>query len=182
MISFLLRRFRWMLIGAAGKELARRLSERQVQDATAELADRLPDRAVAIADKLPGDILRAAGTAQVAGRTAKRSARLSRDLAQVSRDAAVAPQRARRRLSEMGDEWADQVATDDRSLRARLIAQTRGRDAATDVLLGGRTSWEDEPLPQVPDPVPTGRPEEKVRTRVVRRVQRSYRPLRRSWQ
>ncbi len=182
MIGFLFRRFRWMLIGAASKEVARRLSERHVDQARDDLAERLPDRAVALADLLPGDLLRAAGTAQVAGRAAGRSARMSRSVAQLSRDVAVTPQRARRRLGEMGDEWASQVAQDDRTLRARLIAQTRGRTAADDVLLGGKSSWEGDPLPQVPGSVPTGRPIPSISRRVVDRVQRNYRPRRYRWQ
>ncbi len=182
MIAFLFRRFRWMLLGAAGKELARRVSERQVDEARNELAERLPDRAVAIADKLPGDVLKAAGTAQVAGRVASKSARLSKDVATKSRDMAVTPQRARQRLSEMGEEWQAQVAEEDRSLRARLIAQTRGRRAADDVLLGGKTSWEDEPLPEVADRVTSGRPVRRARNALVNRVQRSYRPRKHDWQ
>ena len=181
MIAYLFRRFRWMLIGAAGKEVARRISERQVLEARSELAQRLPDRAVVIADKLPGDILKAAGTAQVAGRVAGKSARISKDVATLSRDVAVSPQRARQRLSEMGEEWQAQVDYDDRSLRARLIAQTRGRTAADNVLLGGQTSWEDEPLPEVADRVDGGRPVRKAKNALVDRVQRSYRPRKHDW-
>ena len=182
MIAFLLRRFRWMLIGAAGRQLAKRLTARQIAEATNELADRLPDRAVSIADALPGDILRTAGTAQVATRTALRSAQKSRSALQISREAVNSPERARQRLSEMGDEWRTAVAEDDRTLRARLITITRGRDAATDVLLGGRTSWEDQPLPEVPDSVLPGRRSLRPRRSLVRRVQRSYLPRRHSWQ
>lgn len=182
MIAFILRRLRWMVLGAAGKELARRVSERRVDEARAELADRLPDRAVTLADKLPGDVLRAAGTAHLAGRAATKSARLSRDVAKISRDVAVTPQRARRRLSEMGEEWGNGVADEERTLRARLIAHTRGRTAADDVLLGGRVSWENEPLPPVPESVVAGRPVRLVPRRLVNRMQRTYRPARHSWQ
>ncbi len=182
MIAFILRRFRWMILGAAGKELARRVSQRHVEEARSDLVERLPDRAVALADRLPGDVLRAAGTAQVAGRAATRSARLSREVAKISRDVAVAPQRARQRLSEMGEEWGDQVADDERTLRARLIAHTRGQTAADDVLLGGRRSWDDQPLPPVPESVESGRPARSVSGRIVNRVQRSYRPGKYSWQ
>ena len=182
MIAFLFRRFRWMLIGAAGKEIARRVSERQVEEARSELADRLPDRAVAIADKLPGDVLKAAGTAQVAGRVASKSARISKDVAGKSRDLAITPQKARQRLDELGEEWQTQVAQEDRSLRSRLIAQTRGRTAADDVLMGGKTSWEDDPLPEVSDSVASGRPVRRARNALVNRVQRSYRPRKHDWQ
>ena len=182
MITFLFRRFRWMLIGAAGKEVARRVSGRQVEEARSDLAERLPDRAVAIADKLPGDLLKAAGTARVAGRVAGKSARISKDAATFSRDIAVSPQRARQRLSEMGEEWHTQVEQDDRSLRARLIAQTRGRTAGDNVLLGGQTSWEDEPLPEVAARVDTGRPVRRAKNALVGRVQRSYRPRKHGWQ
>jgi len=171
-----------MILGAAGKELARRVSQRHVDDARSQLAGRLPDRAVVLADRLPGDVLRAAGTAQVAGRAASRSARLSRDVAHFSRDVAVAPHRARQRLSELGEEWGVQVADDERTLRARLIAHTRGLTAADNVLLGGQSSWQDEPLPAVPASVPNGRPVKLVRHRLVSRVQRTYLPRRHSWQ
>lgn len=182
MIAFLVRRFGWMFIGAAGKELARRVSERQVEEARSDLAERLPDRAVAIADKLPGDLLKAAGTAQVAGRVAGKSARISKDVATRSRDLAGSPQKARQRLSEMGEEWQAQVADDELSLRARLINQTRGRTAADDVLMGGQTSWEDEPLPEVADRIDGGRPVRRAKNALVDRVQRSYRPRKHGWQ
>jgi hypothetical protein len=63
-----------------------------------------------------------------------------------------------------------------------LIAHTRGRTAADDVLLGGQHSWEHDPLPPVPESVEVGRPVRLVRRRLVNRVQRSYRPTRHSWQ
>ena len=182
MIAFFIRRFRWMLLGAAGRQVAKRLTARQIEEATTDLADRLPDRAVSIADALPGDLVRTAGTAQVATRTALRSAQKSRSALQLSKEAVNSPERARQRLTEMGEEWRTAVAHDDRSLRARLIAITRGRDAATDVLLGGRTSWEDQPLPEVPDSVTPGRRTPRVRRSLVRRVQRSYSPRKHSWQ
>ncbi len=182
MIGFILRRFRWMILGAAGKELARRVSRRHVDEARSELVDRLPDRAVALADRLPGDVLRAAGTAQVASRAASRSARVPRDVAQISREVAIAPQRARQRLSEMGEEWSSQVSDDERTFRARLIAHTRGQTAADNVLLGGRSSWAEDPLPAVPDSVSRGRPHASVPRRLVNRMQRSYRPRGHSWQ
>lgn len=182
MITFILRRFRWMILGAAGKELARRVSQRHVEDARSELAARLPGRALELVDKMPGDVLRAAGTAQVAGRVATKSARFSRDFAKVSRDVAVAPQRARQRLSEMGEEWGDQVANDERALRARLIRHTRGNTAGDNVLLGGQRSWEDDPLPRVPESVEAGRPVRSVPQKLVKRVQRTYRPSKHSWQ
>jgi hypothetical protein len=181
MIGFILRRFRWMILGAAGKELARRVSRRHVDEARSELVDRLPDRAVTLADRLPGDVLRAAGTAQVATRAANRSARVPREVAQISREVAFAPQRARRRLSEMGEEWNNQVADDELTLRARLIAYTRGQTAADNVLLGGRSSWAEEPMPGVPDSVSSGRPQRSVSRRLVNRMQRTYRPRRHSW-
>ncbi len=181
MITFVFRRFRWMLVGAAGRELARRLTARQIDEATTELADRLPDRAVSIADSLPGDLLRTAGTAQVATRTALRSAQKSRHAIQVSREAISSPDRARERLSEMGEEWRTAVAEDDRTLRSRLIGVTRGRDAETDVLLGGRTSWEDEPLSEVPDSVERGRRRWVRRRNTVPRMQRTYEPRRPHW-
>lgn len=182
MIGFALRRFRWMLIGAAGRELARVLTQRQVDEAAQQLADRLPARAVTVAEAMPGDLLRTAGTAQIAGRTALRSARLSRDAVQLSRDLAQSPQRTRQRLADMGQEWRSAVAEDDRMLRARLILATRGPTVATDVVLGGRTSWEDEPLPTVPGSVNKGRRRPRPeRERLVARVQRTYRPVRLPW-
>jgi hypothetical protein len=182
MIGFLLRRFRWMLIGALGRELAKSLTQRHVDEAAQQLADRLPTRAVALAEAMPGDLLRTAGTAQVAGRTALRSARLSKDVVEFSRDLSQAPQRTRQRLTNMGQEWRSAVAEDDRMLRARLILATRGPTAATDVVLGGRSSWEDEPLPPVPASVDAGRRRSRrQRERLVGRVQRTYRPSRRPW-
>lgn len=176
MISFVGRRIRWMVIGAVGRELGRRLGGRHVDRARQDLADRLPDRAIVVIDALPGDVLRTAGTARVASRTAIRSARFSRTVVR-------APSTARRHLSQLGEEWNSAVAVEDRSFRAQLIEYTRGRTAADDVRLGGRTSWEDEPLPPVAPPVVRGRrrPAGPAR-RLVARVQRTYRPSRRPWQ
>lgn len=176
MIGFLVRRLRWMLIGAAGREIGRRLGERHVDRARQDLADRLPARAVQVFEALPGDVLRTAGTAQVAGRTAVRSAQLSRSLVQ-------APSQARRHLARLGEDWEVVVAGEERELRARLIEYTRGRTAADDALLGGRTSWEDDPLPPVAPPVGRGRRRAVgAAERLVGRVQRSYRPRRHRWQ
>jgi hypothetical protein len=63
-----------------------------------------------------------------------------------------------------------------------LIAHTRGRTAADNVLLGGQSSWAHEPLPGVPDSVATGRRRPSARRRLVSRAQRTYRPTRHSWQ
>lgn len=182
LVAILYRRFRWVALGALLRTLTRRTRARSVDDATEELAQRLPDPVVRAIDAAPGDLLRLGGGAVAAGRAA-------RAVSDRSRRVGSATRRLRRRWSDpggtarlIGEQWRRETELSERELWAEYH-RTRGDHAAADeALLDRRRRLDDAPLPRVPEAVPPGRPRARRRAAtVVDRVQRTYRRAPKPW-
>ena len=182
LVAVLFRRFRWLALGAALRTLTRRTRERSVDDATDELAQRLPDSVVRAIDAAPGDLLRMGGGAVAAGRAA-------RTVGDRSRRVGSATRRLRRRWSdpagavrEVRAQWSRESELAERELWAEYHRAHGDQAAADDALLDRRRSPDSGPLPSIPDPIRPGRPRRHHRTAaVVNRVQRTYRQAAKPW-
>lgn len=196
MIGFLLRRFRWMAVGAGVKFVARRGVGRSVDEAAAKIEERLPAPVAKAANALPGDIVKAGGAAVVSARAAKQSARAAKTGGLVaarvtkagvqmsSQAASLRPAPAvANRLRAARSAVNLQAEADERELRADFLRYVGDEDGATDALLDRRAEADRGPLPDIPDPIDrgrrrfvTGRSEPEVA-----RVQRSYRRPAKPW-
>ncbi len=196
MIGFLLRRFRWMAVGAGVKYIARRGVGRSVDDAAAQIEERLPAPVARAANALPGDIVKAGGAAVVSARAARSSAPAAKSggvvAARVTKSSVQLGARASAlrpgatvsdRLQAARRSIADQAGLDERELRADFLRYQGDDEAATDALLDLRTPRDDGPLPEVPDAVATGRRRFTGPRRApeVGRAQRSYRRPTKPW-
>ncbi len=197
MIAFLLRRFRWVLLGAGAKWLARRGLGNSVNQAATELEDRLPQSVAKLANALPGDVLRVGGTAAVAGRAAKRTGMLAvrggsvaaRTSAAVAKSGSAAAhlvpstkQRFGARAAAAKRAWQDETEAARKELASDYARHVDGDEAGLETLLD-RRDVEAQPLPMVQTAVNPGRrrfrrpppaPE-------VPRMQRSYRRPEKAW-
>lgn len=196
MIGFLLRRVRWMAVGAGVKYFARRGVGRSVDEAAADIEDRLPASVVKAANALPGDVLKAGGAAVVSARAARQSARAAKSGGvvaakvtkagvQLSTQAGSLRPRAAvaGKIRDARASIADQADEDERSLRADFLRYAGDEAGATDALLDVRSRQPKGPLPEVPEPVASGR-RRFVASRTkpeVSRVQRSYRRPTKPW-
>lgn len=175
MFAFLFRRFRWMLMGAAARAGVKALGRHRIEEATGDLRNRLPVKAVKVADALPGDVLKAGGSAVVAGQTALRSAQAARQLA-------TAKERAKEKLQSAKDEFGAGIAAEERAYRSDLYRHTRGEAAATDALLDVRALVEEGPLPRISAPVTRRRwRRAQAALPAVQRVQRRYMRPKKAW-
>lgn len=193
MIAFMLRRFRWMAVGAGVKYVARRGVGRSVDDAAAKIEERLPAPIVKAANALPGDIVKASGAAVVSARAARQSARAAKNGGlvaarvtkagvQLSTQAASLRPDVAGRIRGARSTIAEQADADERELRADYLRYTGDEAGAIDALLDLRDERSDGPLPDVPDPVVRGRRRFTATRSVpeVDRVQRTYsRPTKR---
>lgn len=196
MIGFLLRRFRWMAVGAGVRYLARRGVGRSVEEAAADIEDRLPASVVKAANALPGDVVKAGGAAVVSARAARQSAKVAKNggavaarvtKAGVQLSAQAGSLRPRAaitgKIRDARSSIADQAEADERSLRADFLRYTGDEAGATNALLDVRDRRSNDPLPEVPEPVQEGRrrfvaPRPKPE---VGRMQRSYRRPTKPW-
>lgn len=195
--NLLWRRLRWVALVAAARFVVRRTTARQVDQAAAELGERLPAPVRSALDALPRDAIRAGGGVVVAGRSARR---LASGTARATRLA----NGGRRRVSELaaarprvgavgrtighaiGDDIDRESELSRRELRSRYLRATVGDAAADEALLDRR----DDPLDQRHgEPVPVSetvrpgrwRAPREVARETVARVQRTYRPPTRPW-
>ncbi len=182
LLGFAFRRFRWVALGAALRAVTRRTRTRSIDDATDELAQRLPDSVVRAIDAAPGDLLRVGGGAIATGRAA-------RTVSDGSRRVGSATKRIRHRWSDPGgsvrhvrDQWRTEADGRERELWADYHRANGDHAAADEALLDRRHRPERPPLPSVPEPVPPGRPFVRSRASVmVDRVQRTYRRAPKPW-
>lgn len=182
LLATLYRRFRWVALGAALRTLTRRSRAKSIDEATDELAKRLPDPVVRAIDAAPGDLLRVGGGAVAAGRAA-------RTVGDRSRRVGSATRRLRHRWSDPGatardikEQWRRESDLSERELWAEYHRSLGDHAAADDALLDQRNRPARLPLPTVPEPVPSGRPRARRRaTTVVNRVQRTYRRAAKPW-
>ncbi len=208
MIGFLLRKVRWMLLGAGVKYAARRGVGRSVDEAASRIEDRLPASVVRAANALPGDVIKAGGAAAVSARAARRgsavalrtgsvavrtgsvAARTGNAAVRVTRDGMARRPRPAiaERVRSVRGAVADQAEVDRRDLMRDFRSFAAGGGAAgeaagIDALLDLRPSGPEEPLPTTPPPVASGRRRfvAALRTAEVGRVQRTYRRPQKPW-
>ncbi len=186
-----MRRLTWMAAGAGVRFVARRGVEKSIDDASRALEDKLPEPVVKMADKLPGDLIRAGGAATVASRGA---ARTGRSVTSATRAAAkVAPHLSPRNRPRPVRGLSDRIElarsairsetdTARRELASDYARHTEGDAAALEALLDLR-DVEETPLPEVPDAIETGR--RRFRPELpkppVNRVQRTYQQKPKPW-
>ncbi len=195
-IGFLLRRFRWVAVGAGVKFVARRGVGRSVDDAAAKIEDRLPAHVVKVANALPGDVVKAGGAAVVSARAARQSARAAKTggliVARVTKAGLQVSTQAASlrpgpavagRLRAARHSIVAQADADQRELRADFLRYRGDEEGATNALLDLRDERNDGPLPDVPDPVRPGRRRfiGVRRAAEVGRVQRTYRRPSKPW-
>ena len=196
MIGFLLRRFRWFAVGAGVKYVARTGVGRSVDEAAAQIEDRLPAPVAKAANALPGDIVKAGGAAVVSARAARQSVRVAKTgglaAAKVTKAGVQLTSQATSlrpgpavagRIRAARGAIADQAGVDERELRADFRRYRGDEEGATNALLDMRDERADGPLPEVPDPVSTGRRRFTAPRREpeVGRVQRTYRRPSKPW-
>lgn len=208
------RRIGWVAAASVARTVLRRGASRQVDEAAVDLEQRLPDGVRSALTRLPGDPVRLGGSAVVAGRSARQVAvgagrvsrmadggrrRLGRGVGRAAEvvDGRPRPARASRKLAErVGDDVRAETEDRTRQLRARMLANSRGRGAADDALLDRRHADRaviDLPempvtggaadVPGPPSPIPTGRrraPRRRAKEQVAR-VQRTYQQPRKPW-
>ncbi len=186
MITWVLRRFRWALIGWGAKSLARRGMHKSVDKAAKEIEDRLPEPVRKVAERLPGDVVRAGGTAMVAIDQTRVATNRARAVAGTTRQASGAVGDARRQLRDRIGAVRSDVRDESESARRRIksdvLRDREGPGAALDALLDLR-DVEEEPLPEVPEAVGRGRRRHRraLPEAPVNRVQRSYRRSVKPW-
>jgi len=169
---------------------------RSVDEAAAKIEDRLPAPVAKAANVLPGDIVKAGGAAVVSARAARQSARAAKTgglvAARVTKAGMQLTSQATSlrpgpavagRLRAVRNSVTDQAEADERELRADFLRYGGDDEGATNALLDLRDERSDGPLPQVADPVDTGRRRFVAPRRApeVDRVQRSYRRPSKPW-
>lgn len=162
---FLVRRLRWLALITAVRALARRSAGRSVDQASDELRQRLPDNMVQALSTMPGDPLRVGGSALVTSRGARSAYRASRratgSMSRLARQVSDGTRSAR----GVRHRFIDQVRYESERDRRRMWSEYRrseGDHRAADEILLDRLDdpglrRQDEPLPEIPDAVPTGR-------------------------
>lgn len=193
MIGWLVRRFRWVIIGQIVRLLARTGVKRSVDQATATIEDKLPTPVVKLADRLPGDVVRAGGAALVASQQTRSAGRQVGSATGRVVDLARSTKRGTDRVADTRRDFADRLrrAGDDvrhesdlarRQIRSDIARERDGEAAALDELLDLRPS-DPGPLPSVPEPVVRGRNRFRAApgSPEVARVQRTYRPPIKPW-
>lgn len=189
-LRFLLRRFGWVAVAAAVRSLARHSGQRQIDEATDDVAAKLPDSAVTVLSDVPGDPLRVAGTAVAASRSARRAAELSRSVAGTTATPVRAFDRFRRSLATWGRSVGVSIGEERSSIERQLWSdyhRSRGDHARADSsMLDARPDSSDnddatELWDRVPPQVNRGRmrsvpPADDRPRRARRRYQRPRRP------
>ncbi len=188
-----LRRFGWVALVAAVRSLARRGGQRRIDEATAEVADKVPDRVATALQDLPGDPLRVAGTAMAAGRSARRAADMSRSAAGTAGQSWRVVDQFRRSVSDFGRSVTGDIRGERDDLERQLWSdyhRSRGDHTRADAsLLDARAGLYDvaEDDDAVWDQVPPAPVRGRLRHRRARaskpnRVRRSYRPPEKPWE
>ena len=188
-MNFLKRKLIWLVVGAGVRQLFRMGTARTIDQTRDELAERLPDSVVKVADRLPVDPLRTGSSFLVAGKATKKAADASAKARGYTADGLRTVTNARRKIKQLKEtvsgDFYHEVDDSTREFRSDYLRTTHGDAAATDALLDLRatTDGDDDPLDAVPSPVRPGRrrwrpgrPAPKIR-----RMQRSYLPPVKPW-
>ncbi len=191
MIGWLIRRFRWVILGWVARTLTRigvkNKLDRSIDSATADLENRLPAPVVKAAEKLPGDIVRSGGAAIVATQRSRDAAVQAKRIASGTKRSTERVVTARRHLFDSVRSAASEVRDESemirRQMKSDVLRETEGEGAALDALLDLRDSPIDEPLPEVPPAVSSGRRRFRpgLPAAPVNRVQRTYRRPTKPW-
>ncbi len=173
----LVKRLRWMAMGAAFSYASKVKTRRDIDRAASELAERMPESMHRVVDALPGDLHRVGGAAIVARNNAATAARASVAVTRTARQIGRTPRAAGERWRRARSELDEQIESERRRLKSDAVRETEGEGAALEALLDLRAS-EQEPLPEVKAPIERGRRRHvpALPTAPVNRVQRSYRP------
>ncbi len=186
MMGWVFRRFRWALLGWGAKTVAKRGLNSSVDRAATELEDRLPEPVRKVAKRLPGDVVRAGGTAMVALDQTRTATGRARVVAKTARNATGSVTDARRqlrdRVSDLNGDLRNETESARRTIKSEMLAKREGPAAALDALLDLR-DVDADPLPEVPGEVGRGRRRHRraLPTAPVNRVQRSYRRAVKAW-
>lgn len=191
MIGWLIRRFRWVILGWLARTLTRlglkNKLDRSIDTAAADLENRLPAPVVKAAEKLPGDLVRSGGAAIVATQRSRDAANQARRIASGTKRSTDRVVTARRHLFDTAQsvvsEVRDESETARRRIKSDVLRETEGEAAALDALLDLRESDDDKPLPDVPPAVRSGRRRFRpaLPAAPVNRVQRTYRKPTKPW-
>ncbi len=189
----LVKRIRWMAIGAVVSYASKAKATRDIDRATDALQERLPEPVNRAVQALPGDLPRLGGAAVVAKNNAARTARATvivtkaagrtgRQLGGAGRQVSGMRRTAMERISAVQSELSHEIEHERRRLKSDAVRETEGEAAALEALLDLRAT-EVEPLPEVPTPIDTGRRRHRpaLPEAPVGRVQRSYLPPVNAW-
>lgn len=163
----MLKRLRWMAVGAAVSYAGRAKAKRDVDRATEALQERLPEPLHRVA--------RVGGAAIVArnhsASAAKATVAVTRTAGSVTRAAGSVTRRARNVRGELSEE----IERERRRFKSEAVRESEGESAALEALLDLRDR-ELPPLPEVPAPIRSGRRRHVPPLPVapVARVQRTY--------
>lgn len=196
-MTWLIRRFRWVIIASVARFLARvglkRSLDHKVDKAKADIESRLPTQVVKAADKLPIDIVRAGGAAVVAGQTSRALGERAVSAGAVAKRAIESGANltgsvlaAGADLKQAGNDLASEIRAESdhtrREIKADIARDTQGEAAALEALLDVRDA-EAEPIPEVGNPIQKGRRRFRpsLPTPPVNRMQRTYRRPVKPW-
>jgi hypothetical protein len=193
------KRLTWMAVGGVVALAVKARTERAVTAEARHLQERLPDPAVRLLERLPGELTRTGGAAvvglraaRVGGRAGYRAAVVSGRTSATATSAAAAAGRVTARAGTVAGDAARRVRDDltgarvaweqaaegeERLLRSDLARLAGDPVEAVDALVDRRGPAADGPVPEVPPPIPAGRPRSThPDPTVASRRRRGYRP------
>ncbi|MEZ5226507.1 MAG: hypothetical protein R2710_07490 [Acidimicrobiales bacterium] len=178
----LVRRLQWMAVGAAFSYASKVKTRRDIDRATTELGERMPESLHRVVNALPGDLPRVGGAAIVAKNNAATAAKATVAVTRAARKLSGTPRDVGDRVRSVRAEIGEGIERERRRLKADAIRETEGEGAALEALLDLR-AVEAEPLPEVKPPIARGRRRHQpsLPAPPVARVQRTYLPPVTSW-
>ncbi len=184
MIGWLLRRFRWAILGWAARSIARLGFQRSIDKAGTRIEDALPAPVAKVADRLPGDVVRAGAAAMVAADRTKAVSTGARSVARSSRRLLGTRSAVKNRAAAVAGEIRSETENARRRIRSEALQRTDQFGPATEALLDLRgRAHEPAPLPEVTEAIEPGR--RRFRPALpappVNRVQRTYQRPTKPW-
>lgn len=177
----MLKRLRWMAVGAAVSYAGKTKAKRDVDRATEALQERLPEP-LHRAARVGGAAIVARNHSASAAKATVAVTRTAGSLTRTAGSATRAAGSVSRRARNVRGELAEEIERERRRFKSDVVRQTEGEAAALEALLDLRDR-ELPPLPEVPAPIRSGRRRHvpPLPAAPVARVQRTYqRPTERS--